>query len=142
MSDCCSSGCATTTDVAPKKRQCTSCGEEQHEVPYSTVLHHVKTPWKQQLSEQPYYFCSNADCNTVYFGLDNTLIVKADVRTKIGVKETDPDALICYCFDVSRANAKIAKIFVVEQTKAGVCSCTTHNPSGRCCLKDFPKDKS
>jgi hypothetical protein len=28
---------------------------------------------------------------------------------------------------------------VMAQTKAGLCSCDTSNPSGRCCLKDFPK---
>jgi len=33
---------------------------------------------------------------------------------------------------------KRLKDFVVEQTKADVCACDIRNPSGRCCLKDFP----
>ena len=28
---------------------------------------------------------------------------------------------------------------IVEQTKNARCSCETSNPSGRCCLKVFPK---
>jgi hypothetical protein len=29
--------------------------------------------------------------------------------------------------------------FVVEQTKLKHCACEVQNPSGKCCLKDFPK---
>ncbi|MDH5217869.1 MAG: hypothetical protein OEX19_09245 [Gammaproteobacteria bacterium] len=143
MSDCCSSSCASQTTVPPKKHTCVSCGNNFLEVPYSTVLHHIRKPWISGIKEQAYYFCANPDCDTVYFGLDDSVITKAEVKTDIAIKEPDSnDALICFCFDVSNAEAKTniqAKAFVVEQTKNGVCSCTTHNPSGRCCLKDFPK---
>jgi len=30
--------------------------------------------------------------------------------------------------------------FVVAQTRLGLCACDTRNPSGRCCLIDFPRD--
>jgi len=48
---------------------------------------------------------------------------------------------VCYCFGVSRSdfrNDPATKDYVIAQTKAGLCSCDTSNPSGRCCLKDFP----
>jgi hypothetical protein len=28
---------------------------------------------------------------------------------------------------------------VIEQTRLHNCACDVRNPSGRCCLKDFPK---
>ena len=49
--------------------------------------------------------------------------------------------MLCYCFGVSRADFDRnpgTKDFVTAQTKAGLCACETSNPSGRCCLKDFP----
>jgi len=104
----------------------------------------IKEPWNLTFKQQTYYFCSDPDCDVVYFGSDNSSIHKDQLRTKVGIKETSDDALICYCFDVSRTTAQAnekakAKAFVIEQTKKLLCSCTAHNPSGKCCLKDFPK---
>lgn len=140
MSDCCSSNNASET--APKKINCPSCDQPCHEVPFETVLQHVKTPWRLKLTKQHYYFCGSRNCDTVYIALDKSSLNTAHVRTKIGSKVIDEDALICYCFDVTRVNAlqdPSAKAFVVEQTKNGSCACTTRNPSGKCCLKDFPQ---
>jgi len=61
----------------------------------------------------------------------------------VGIKYKSDESLICYCFGISTAAAKTdvkGKAFVIEQTKKAVCSCATHNPSGKCSLKDFPKD--
>lgn len=140
MSDCCSSNQELTQ--GPKRHACPKNGDQYIEVPYGTVLHHVNEPWHAGLKEQRYYFCDDPDCDVVYFGLDNTVITKSMLRTRVGTKETSDDALICYCFGVTKAQArsnKQVKAFVVEQTKNARCSCETSNPSGRCCLKDFPK---
>jgi hypothetical protein len=78
----------------------------------------------------------------VYFGADGSTIVRSQLRTRVGVKEAADDSLLCYCFGVGKADLQrdpAIRDFVVEQTKAGRCSCETSNPSGRCCLKDFPK---
>ena len=78
----------------------------------------------------------------VYFGLDGSVINKSELRIKVGVKEKTNDAQICYCFGVSKAlaiqNSDI-KAYVIQQTKEKNCACDIRNPSGRCCLKDFPK---
>jgi len=53
--------------------------------------------------------------------------------------------MLCYCFGVSSADFErnpATRDFVMAQTKANLCSCETSNPSGRCCLKDFPKQGS
>ena len=140
MSDCCSFN--KESEQHPKRHVCPKNGKPYLEVPYGTVLHHIKKPWELALKEMPYYFCDDPLCNVVYFGLDDSTIKKNQLRTQVGIKETSEDALICYCFGVSKTEAKTndqAKVFVIEQTKNSTCSCTTHNPSGRCCLKDFPR---
>ena len=140
MSDCCSTN--KESEQYPKRHVCPNNGKAYLEVPYGTVLHHIKSPWELALKEQVYYYCDDPQCDVVYFGIDDSVVSKHQVRTKIGVKEPSNDTFICYCFGVSKFVAQInnkAKEFVIEQTKNATCSCTTHNPSGRCCLKDFPK---
>lgn len=140
MSDCCSS---SASDVLhPHKRRCPSCGEEGTEVAQRTIAHHLRNPWDWHNSETRYYFCDAPGCDVVYFGADGSVISKSQLRTAVGLKETSADGLICYCFGVSRADALRdagVRDYVVEQTRLGLCSCDTSNPSGRCCLKNFPK---
>jgi hypothetical protein len=115
-------------------------------VPYSTVLQHIKKPWNETrdvvLHEKAYFFCSDPDCNVVYFTEDGFIVKKAELRTLLGIKEpNNDDAMACYCFDITLSEAKGKnglKQFVVDKTKNGFCSCESQNPSGRCCLKDFP----
>lgn len=58
------------------------------------------------------------------------------------VPDAPQDRIICYCFDIRLSDYlrdPALKEFVVEKTKAGLCSCKAMNPSGNCCLKDFPR---
>jgi len=143
MNDCCSSD-SDQSDKAEKLARCpaSTCQELKYpQVPHRTVLHHIKTPWESSVIPQVYYFCQNKNCDVVYFGEDHSAITKEQLRTKVGIKESDENALICYCFGVSNRVAKTndqVKKYVIEQTKNGTCSCSTFNPSGKCCLKDFP----
>ena len=140
MSDCCNKG--DQQAGTPRKLACPKNNVEYAEVSKKTLLHHIKFPWLRNLKDQPYYFCHAPECDVVYFGLDGTTITKAEVRTSIGIKNHDPDSLICYCFGVSKSDARHypeIKNFVTQQTREKMCSCETSNPSGRCCLKDFPE---
>ncbi len=50
--------------------------------------------------------------------------------------------MLCYCFGITKQDYKndpSLRNYVIEQTRLGNCSCSTENPSGQCCLKDFPK---
>lgn len=144
MSSCCDSetntdSCSTT---APRKRPCPSCGGTAVEVGHATLLHHLKQAWQFPLQELKYYFCDSRDCNTVYFAEDDSVIGMEQIRGEVGQKRNDMERPLCYCFGVSQADVEAdpaVKAFVVAQTKAGTCACDTRNPSGRCCLKDFPK---
>lgn len=137
MGDCCSS---PATATHPKKHRCPANGQEYSEVSARTIAHHVQNSWNWEDSGTRYFFCDDPDCDVVYFGEDGSTILKSQLRTEVGVKERNGSALICYCFGVSRDNATNAAIrdYVIRQTKQGACSCETSNPSGRCCLKDFP----
>lgn len=142
MSSCCSS---SPTTESPKHHTCSENDKEYLQVPFSTVLQHLKKPWDPEhveLTEQGYYFCTDPDCDVVYFAEDNSIIKKAALRTLVGIKEPENDnAMSCYCFDITHREVKNnpqLKQYVIEKTKNKLCACESYNPSGRCCLKDFP----
>lgn len=140
MSECCSlSSCST-----PRQQThcCPANGAECRTVSSKTIAHHIARPWEWSDRGHSYYFCEDADCDVVYFSDDDKVILQSQLRTRVGKKSRSDDALICYCFGVSRADAwedPSIKDYVVEQTRQKICSCETSNPSGRCCLKDFPR---
>ena len=132
MSNCCS--------TSSKKYPCPHCEKPGNSVATNTILYHIKSAWQFNPSENGYYFCANPDCQTVYFNQDKHSLATHELRTTLGLKTKNDADLVCYCFGISNAQiSPESKDFVVAQTKASACSCTTHNPSGRCCLKDFPK---
>jgi len=142
MSDCC-----TKKDHSQPRREEGACpvdGYYGKPVDMRTMLHHLSQPWALALPDQPYFFCDNPDCDVVYFGRDGSTLDRSVVRTVVGIKEASGSAPLCYCFGVSKSAAQsnlAIRAFVVEQTKKGFCSCATSNPSGRCCLKDFPREE-
>lgn len=144
MADCCDTNSCSGEN--PRKRQCPADGSQCSEVSVFTMRHHLKSPWQRPLPEQRYYFCGSPLCDVVYFGEDNSVFTIEEVRGPIGQKqagreESLGDRIICYCFGITQGDAEIdpaAKVFVIQQTSEGGCACETRNPSGRCCLKDFP----
>ncbi len=143
MSDCCST--AESKKSHPKKRCCPANGIEYHEVAAKTIMHHINEAWKWKAQSSRYFFCSDPACHVVYFGDDETVITRSQLRTRVGVKEDSNDAPVCYCFGVSKGDAindPGIKTYVMNQTKQAYCSCEVSNPSGRCCLKDFPKNNT
>ncbi|MCC6496070.1 MAG: hypothetical protein IT193_07400 [Propionibacteriaceae bacterium] len=105
-----------------------------------TVREHALLP---ELPETSFGFCDAASCPVVYVGADGTLIDKAHVRTRVGVKETEDPIPVCYCFeltavqiadDVRTHGQSTIRDYIQEQVRAGRCRCETTNPSGRCCL--------
>ena len=142
MKDCCAS---RDIVASPRKCICPAHGKECAEVSLQTILHHIKHAWRWEAKMQAYYFCEDPDCDVVYFGEDGSRILRHEVRGIVGIKDRSPAAPVCYCFGVSRADARAdpaIRNYVIEKTRDGLCSCTSSNPSGRCCLKDFPRPES
>lgn len=140
MSDCCSN--FSSTSETHKKHRCPVNGKEYKGVSEKTILHHVNEPWLWKGKCQSYYFCDDPECDVVYFGQDNSIIKKSELRTIVGIKEQSDTFLVCYCFGISASQAATnpeAKAFVVQKTEEHVCECEARNPSGKCCLNDFPK---
>ena len=139
------SGCCTAKDHSQLRLERHACPADGHHclpVDIQTMLHHLREPWALVLPDQPYYFCDNPACEVIYFSRNGITLNRSAVRTVVGTKEVSESAPLCYCFGVSKSDAQSSpaiRAFVVEQTKKGNCTCTTSNPSGRCCLKDFPR---
>lgn len=137
--------CCSTTEnkpANPKKRCCPENGISGTEVSAKTISHHIKEAWAWKNEGVRYFFCADPDCEVVYFGDDNSTITKSQLRTQVGIKEASDDTPACYCFGISKADAKndpSIREYVMSQTKHAQCSCEVSNPSGRCCLKDFPR---
>lgn len=140
MADCCAPSDGESTPQ--RKRRCPANGREYAEVPNRTVAHHVRQAWRWLDPGRRYFFCDDPDCDVVYFADDDSVIGQSQLRTPVGAKGAADDALVCYCFGITRAEARddpAARDFVLAQTKRGSCACETRNPSGRCCLKNFPR---
>ena len=149
MSDCCGTSGEGECEIESKpktlKHECPACHQLCLNVQTKTILHNLREAWNYDLSDKHYFFCRTESCDVVYFSDDSNgmTLRKKDLRTSIGIKEQDGNAIICYCFGVNKTKAADKKIkdFVIAQTKKSNCTCETTNPSGRCCLKDFPKFK-
>ena len=145
MSGCCGGG---SSSKAAAKLACPNCRVLQKPVSYVTVLHHTRHPYNQELDEdRNYFFCRNSSCNVVYFDSNEESLAVEEVRGPIGQKMDTPSRPICYCFDVTEEQvleelaqdgASITKEFVKALTSGKLCACEIRNPSGRCCLVDFP----
>lgn len=143
MSHCCTS--SNSSSNIPKKYSCPINGNLYSSVPATTIMHHINTPWAWHNKNQGYYFCDDPECEVIYFGQDNSIIQKSQLRTTIGVKENSNDSLVCYCYGITvkqAANHSTARDFVIKQTRQHACACEARNPSGKCCLKDFPSAKN
>ncbi|MCW8899347.1 MAG: hypothetical protein OQK95_01595 [Gammaproteobacteria bacterium] len=144
MSDCCSSSCDSQSNdnkSSPRKLACPENQLKYVQVPVKTMLHHLKEPWKYYFKDQAYYFCTDTDCDVAYFAEDGSVINKTELRTALAGTEKYEDKVICFCFGVTLQDAKAnpgIKAFVMQHTKLGTCDCETRNPSGHCCLKNFP----
>ena len=97
-----------------------------------------------------YYFCTAPGCDVVYFpsNPEAPVFSRDDLLVRVGAKESDEEASVCYCFGVSRRHIReeveaAGGSSVAEKIKAeiqaGRCACEVKNPSGKCCLGDVTR---
>lgn len=142
MSDCCSSN--QKSQSGNTYHRCPGNGIEYPTISSYTVMHQVHNPWQYDLNGNFFYFCNDPNCEIVYFTDQNVTINKAGLRSQIGAKETSVKRTLCYCFGITEEQLlkdTSLKNFVITATKEKKCACEIRNPSGRCCLRDFPKNK-
>ena len=140
MTDTC---CEYSNPAVAKTARCPVNGKLYPQVGIKTVLHHVKRPWTREIHGPGFYFCDDPDCDVVYFDANNHLLRREAIRIDVGQKSRHARRAVCYCFDMTQADIENdllrCRQFVVQRTRDAACDCEIRNPSGKCCLKDFPR---
>ena len=136
--------CTTCSEpVLDDKLCCPRCGLSGQPVALQTLKHQVKPKHLGTVETGSFNFCRTATCEAVYFNGGSTVLTKADVRVRVGLKETEDPLPICYCFGFTEAMA-VEEIRdtgkctipqrITAEVKAGNCACEIRNPQGSCCL--------
>jgi copper chaperone CopZ len=110
-----------------------------------TVRSLVKAELADRVGEAPSWFCPAPGCEVVYFSNADAgqRFVRADLRLRVGQKETEPPIPVCYCFDwtVGDVEAELRHTGtstvperIRQKIQQGFCRCETMNPQGTCCL--------
>ena len=146
MTDPAGQSCCCHPD-ATGDQVCRVCGNHGTAVPAITVASLVAPDRRSRLASlEGFSSCRTPDCPVAYFASErDEYIDKADLTVRIGVKETDDPAPLCYCFgwtkrmvddEVARTGTSSAVREITERMRATGCTCERTNPSGRCCLLD------
>lgn len=147
MKDCCGTAGEVGTAVlesnhAKTKVVCPSCGSEGRGVGRQTVLHHVRHEHLGRVTDEPYHFCADPDCPTVYYG-DGSRFTTNELREIVTAKANGDERPICYCFDftegdareeIERTGGSTIPARISALVKAGMCACEVRHPAGVCCL--------
>jgi hypothetical protein len=98
----------------------------------------------RRLDGKAYRFCSEPDCEVVYFDREaDSIFGKTDLVVRVGQKETDDPIPVCYCFgitladlrrDIMTAGETNLPAMITAEVRAGHCACEVKNPQGSCCL--------
>jgi CopZ-like zinc binding protein len=142
VSECCTVNKARP--AAPGVMNCPVSGTRSKQVDLLTVKSLVRH-LEFAMPAAQYYFCTAAGCNVVYFpsNPEAPSFSRSDLLVRVGAKESDEEATVCYCFGISRRDIReeveaAGRSSVAEKIKAeiqaGRCACEVKNPSGRCCL--------
>ncbi|MGE7271976.1 putative iron-sulfur cluster-binding metallochaperone [Brevibacillus panacihumi] len=135
--------CATSSNIEPAIANCPSCGEKGKKVPLITLKSLLVASFLETIEpDNPYYFCPNSSCNTVYFSQTSSQTFEENaLKVHVFQKNSDKDVPICYCFDWTR-DRLIQSVsdnqqpieHIKDHVQAGRCGCEVNNPQGACCL--------
>jgi hypothetical protein len=104
----------------------------------------------REVNEQDhYFFCATSDCPVVYFNTTGSQTFRIEhLHERVYQKQaTDPEVLVCYCFQYSLGTLQQAdkkhKQVILSDIKQGIalnqCACDLRNPQGTCCLGNVSK---
>ncbi len=141
MADC----CRVPTSKEPTVNLCPGSGTRGKAVELETVKALLTESALRRLNNSAHWFCSDADCDIVYFDAEGAAYMKVDLRVPIWQKEPFGRRGICYCFGENEADIRaeiesLGRSRAVERVRdhiaAGRCACEVRNPRGACCLGD------
>ncbi len=142
MSECCSVN--HPLPAAPGVMNCPVSGTRSKQVDLLTVKSLVRH-LEFAMPATQYYFCASPGCDVVYFPSNPRApsFSRDDLLVRVGAKEPNEEATVCYCFGISRRHIReeveatggssVAQKIKAE-IQAGRCACEVKNPSGKCCL--------
>jgi hypothetical protein len=148
MGDCCLGKVEDARQEKLKVLECPQCQGLMKPIDRNVLIHQVMAPLNQSIPVEIFFFCSKTNCRAVYFSPSGFVVETTDMRYEISEKLASEERTICYCYgityrqvvnEIKKDGHSTSKEFVVEQTKLKNCACDVRNPSGRCCLKEFPK---
>lgn len=124
---------------------CPRCGQQGRSVSPATIESLVTSAARAQLrSLDGFRFCATPACDVAYFHPATGIILAcAEVRVPIFQKRTEPERLVCYCFQHTVAaiqrevrDTGTSHIATDIKTKCaqGLDDCAHNNPQGSCCL--------
>ena len=112
MSCCCSS---SSQEAVAKIEPCIVCGQRGRIVERQTVAHLLRDPGLVSDQSAAHYFCPNPACEAVYFAPSSqSVFYKGQLKSRVGIKETEDPIPVCYCFGHTRASVRRE----IEQTRA------------------------
>jgi copper chaperone CopZ len=141
---------ATVANPTPVTELCPACSSKGRKVAPLTVRALVKPELTGRVRDETYRFCESPACDVVYFSEQHPeqRFYRADLRVRVGQKETTPPIQVCYCFDwttddIERELRLTGDTTIPERIKRmvqqGYCHCETMNPQGSCCLGNVNK---
>jgi copper chaperone CopZ len=124
---------------------CPNCSTKTLKVEPITVRSLVKPEIVERVRDETYRFCPSNTCDIVYFSAQDPerRFFRADMKVRVGQKETSGSIQVCYCFDwttddIAQDLRDTGETTVPDRIKRliqlGFCRCETMNPHGTCCL--------
>lgn len=145
MSDC----CKTNDSLSDKPKTCSSCGVVGKKIKMITLKSMLKPTSLESINaDLDHYFCATADCEIVYFDLEQKSYSKSEIKVPVFQKDSSLGTPVCYCFDWTKE--KIQQFVkngltphpieqIRENIKSNRCACEVNNPQGSCCLANVIK---
>jgi acetylornithine deacetylase/succinyl-diaminopimelate desuccinylase-like protein len=126
---------------------CPRCGQQGRSVSAATVESLVTPAARSRLrlrSLDGFQFCATPKCDVAYFHPPTgETVICAEVRVPIFQKHTEPERLVCYCFqhtvaEIQREVRATGTSRIATDIKAkcarSLDDCEHTNPQGSCCL--------
>lgn len=104
----------------------------------------IKGEQQDRITHGRYWFCDAQGCDVVYFAEDGShVFTRADLKVRVGVKETAAPRPVCYCFnhtveeifdEIRRTGTSTVPAAITSRLNTEGCDCVHTNPQGSCCL--------
>jgi len=131
--------CCGRPEVSAALLTCPACGTSGRPVPRVTPRSLAVVP--EAIRDERYRFCGSPNCDVVWYGEGTGHVLhRADVRVRVGVKETAVNRPLCYCFGFSEADARDradggpVELAILARCQRGEDRCSETNPQGLCCI--------